>query len=102
MVHKSILDIFVKLCNLNNYEKLLSLVLGMDKTSFKLRDLKVNLCQFSTLVDSKVGSIGKIIELVSDTGKIQGQKHIMPEVLKSVKLFWVMPATNARAIIFCN
>lgn len=102
MVHKNILDIFVKLCNLHNYEKLMSLVLGMDKTNFKLGDIKVNLCQFSTLVDSKVGSTGKIIELVRDIGKIQGQKHIMPEVLKSVKLFWVMPATNARAIIFCD
>ena len=69
----------------------------MDKTNFKLGYLKANLCQFSTLIDSKVCPTGKIIKL-----EILGQKLIMSEVNKSAKLLLFMPATNAIAIIIFN
>lgn len=40
----------------------------MDKTEFKLRDLEIQLCQFSTILGSKE----KMIELSRDFGKNHG------------------------------
>ena len=57
LVHNNIQDVFVKLCNRNNYDELISLVADMNKTDFKLGDLKVQLVQFSTTMDSKEISI---------------------------------------------
>ena len=45
---------------------MISLVADVDETNSKLRDLKVQLGQFSTIVDSKDVSTGKIIEIQSD------------------------------------
>lgn len=50
----------------------------MDKYDFKLGELKVRLCQFSTIVDSKDISIGKIMETLSDFGK-----KLWPEIINS-------------------
>ena len=44
------LNVFVKLWNLNNYDRSISLVADMDGTDFKLGEPKVQLGQFSTTV----------------------------------------------------
>lgn len=53
LFHKNIQDVFVKLCNLNNYDESINLVADIDKANLKLGDLKVQLGQFHIIVDSK-------------------------------------------------
>lgn len=64
----------------------------MDNTNSKLGHLKVQLGQFSTVVDSTHVLVGNIIEIFSNSRKIHGKKRIY--------LFSVMPVTRARVIIF--
>ena len=49
----------------------------MYDTNFKWEDLKVQLGQFSTIVVSNDISIGKIIEIISELGKIIAKKLLM-------------------------
>ena len=76
----------------------------MQKTGFKLRDLKVQLGLFSTSIDSKHVCIVQIVKIGRDFGENQSQKLMMPEVLKSTKtkLLLVMPETNTNAIVLYN
>ena len=71
----------------------------MDKVDFKLWDLKVQLGQFAPTEDSKGVPFGKIIKTLQWFEK-NDQKLFMSEVLKLAKLLLVMPANNARVIIF--
>ena len=41
LVHKSILDVYLMLCNLNNYDEPIVFVSDKEKTDFKLWHLKV-------------------------------------------------------------
>ena len=43
-----------------------------------------------------------MIKILSDFMKNHVQNFFVSEMLKLSKLLLVMPATNARAIIFCN
>ena len=58
----------------------------MQKTDFKLRDLKIQVGQFSTSTDPKDVFIGQIVKIACDFGENQSQKLMMPEVLKSAKI----------------
>ena len=73
----------------------------MEETDFKLRDLKVQLGQFSITVDLNA-SIRKIIEIPSYLRKNHGQKLLIPKVFKLAKLVLKIPATNTGVIIFYN
>ena len=67
----------------------------MYETDFNWEGFKIQLGQFSTMVDSNEVSIGKVIQIFSDFGKNNGQKLLIPEVLNLVKQLLVMPTTNA-------
>ena len=54
----------------NNYDKSISLVVDKNKADFKLRDLKVQVGQFSALLNSKDVYVGKITEFLNDFEKI--------------------------------
>lgn len=58
----------------------------MFETDFKWGDQKVQLGQFSAILDSNVVSIGKIVKIVSILEKNHDQKLLMPEVLKLAKI----------------
>ena len=58
----------------------------MFETDFKWEDQKVQLGQFSTILDSNVVSIGKIVKIVSILEKNHDQKLLMPKVLKLAKI----------------
>ena len=53
LVRKNIQDEPAKLCNGNDYDKSVTLVVDMVEADFKLRDLKVQLGQFFKTADSK-------------------------------------------------
>ena len=61
----------------NNYDLAISVVTDMYDTNFKWEDLKVQLGQFSTIVVSNYISIGKIIEIISELGKIIAKKLLI-------------------------
>ena len=61
----------------NNYDLAISVITDMYDTNFKWEDLKVQLGQFSTIVVSNDISIGKIIEIISELGKIIAKKLLM-------------------------
>ena len=58
----------------------------MFETDFKWGDQKVQLDQFSAILDSNVVSIGKIVKIVSILEKNHDQKLLMPKVLKLAKI----------------
>lgn len=75
----------------------------MDETNFKLGDLKVRLGQFSTRVDSRNVSVGKIIKILGGLGKkSQNQTLLISGMFNLSKLLLVMSAINAPAMIFSN
>ena len=59
---------------------MVSLIALMDDMDFKLGDLKVQLDQFSTIVDSRYFCFERIIKILNDSGKYHAQKILMLEM----------------------
>lgn len=74
----------------------------MYKTDFRFGNPKLQLGQFTTIIDSKNTSIWIIIKISSDFRKNYAQKILMSEMLKLAKLLLFIHATNAAPINFCN
>ena len=77
-----------------NFKKFLNATFFIEDLWRLLLDSTTGQC--FTIVDSKVVSIEKIIETLTDFGKNHGQKLLMPEVRKLAKLLLFKLATNSK------
>ena len=89
--------------NRNNYDKSISFVDDIEANDFKLRNLAVQLDQFSLLADLKDVFNEKLTGIFNDFVNNHSQKLLISEVLKSAKLLFLLLTFNARVvIIFCK